>query len=43
MSERITIGGLSGNYLEGVATMGDRIVLVLSVREIVETVPTALA
>ena len=37
------IGGLSGNYLEGVATMGDRIVLVLSVREIVETVPTALA
>lgn len=37
------IGGLSGNYLEGVATMGDRIVLVLSVREIVETVPTGLA
>ena len=37
------IGGLSGNYLEGVATLGDRIVLVLNVREIVETVPTALA
>jgi purine-binding chemotaxis protein CheW len=37
------IGGLSGNYLEGVATLGQRIVLVLSVREIVETLPTALA
>ena len=37
------IGGLNGNYLEGVATLGARIVLVLSVREIVETVPTALA
>jgi purine-binding chemotaxis protein CheW len=37
------IGGLSGNYLEGVATLGERIVLVLSVRELVETVPTALA
>jgi len=37
------IGGLSGNYLEGIATLGERIVLVLSVREIVETVPTALA
>ena len=37
------IGGLSGNYLEGVATLGERIVLVLSVRELVETVPTALS
>ena len=37
------VGGLSGNYLEGVATLGQRIVLVLSVREIVETVPTAVA
>ena len=37
------IGGLSGNYLDGVATLGQRIVLVLNVREIVETVPTALA
>ena len=33
------IGGLSGNYLDGVAMLGDRIVLVLSVREIVETTP----
>jgi len=37
------IGGLSGNYLEGVATLGQRIVLVLNVREIVEMMPTALA
>ena len=37
------IGGLSGNYLEGVATLGERIVLVLNVREIVETVPTTMA
>ena len=37
------IGGLSGNYLEGVATLGARIVLVLSVRELVETVPNALS
>ena len=37
------IGGLSGNYLDGVATLGERIVLVLNVRELVETVPTALS
>jgi chemotaxis signal transduction protein len=37
------IGGLSGSYLEGVATLGERIVLVLNVREIVDTVPTAVA
>ena len=37
------IGGLSGNYLDGVATLGNRIVLVLNVREIVETMPTSLA
>ena len=35
------IGGLSGNYLEGVATLGDRIVLVLNAREVVENVPAA--
>ena len=33
------IGGLSGNYIEGVATMGDRIVLVLNVNHIVEAMP----
>ena len=37
------IGGLSGNYLGGVATLGQRIVLILDVREVVETVPTAMA
>ena len=38
-----SIGGLSGNYLAGVATLGQRIVLILDVREVVEFVPTALA
>lgn len=37
------IGGLSGNYLDGVATLGERIVLILDVRDVVETVPTATA
>jgi purine-binding chemotaxis protein CheW len=37
------VGGLSGNYLEGVAMLGDRIVLILDLREIVETMPNALA
>lgn len=37
------IGGLSGNYLEGVATLGERIVLILNTREVVETIPTAAA
>ena len=37
------IGGLSGNYLEGVATLGERIVLILNIREVVETIPTAAA
>ena len=35
------IGGLSGNYLAGVATLGDRIVLILNIREVVDQVPTA--
>jgi len=37
------IGGLSGNYFEGVATLGERIVLILNIREVVETIPTAAA
>ena len=37
------IGGLSGNYLEGVATLGERIVLILNICEVVETIPTAAA
>ena len=35
--------GLSGNYLEGVATIGDRIVLILDIREVVDTLPNAAA
>jgi purine-binding chemotaxis protein CheW len=37
------IGGLSGNYLDGVATLGERIVLILNIREVVETIPIAAA
>lgn len=37
------IGGLSGNYLVGVATLGERIVLILNIREVIETLPTAAA
>lgn len=37
------VGGTSGSYLDGVAMLGDRIVLVLNVREVVETTPTAAA
>jgi len=37
------VGGLSGNYLAGVATLGERIVLVLNIREVVDQVPTAAA
>ena len=35
--------GLSGNYLEGVATIGDRIVLILDIREVVDALPVAAA
>jgi purine-binding chemotaxis protein CheW len=37
------IGGLSGNYVEGIATLGERIILVLDIREVVATTPTAAA
>ena len=37
------IGGLSGSYLEGVATLGERIVLILNIREVVEALPIAAA
>ena len=37
------IGGTSGNYLHGVATLGDRIVLMLDIREVVERAPTPAA
>ncbi|HET7219026.1 MAG TPA: chemotaxis protein CheW [Vicinamibacterales bacterium] len=35
------ITGLSGQYLDGIATLGERIVLILNIREVVESVPTA--
>jgi purine-binding chemotaxis protein CheW len=34
------IGGLTGSYLGGVTTIGDRIVLIVDVREIVESLQT---
>jgi chemotaxis signal transduction protein len=37
------IGNLSGNYLDGVATLGERIVLILNIREVVDTTPIATA
>jgi purine-binding chemotaxis protein CheW len=33
------VGGLSGDYLAGVATLGDRIVLLLNVRELIGPAP----
>ena len=33
------IGGLSGDYLDGVATIGDRIILVLNLEHVVEAAP----
>jgi purine-binding chemotaxis protein CheW len=37
------IAGLSGNYLEGVATMGNRIVLMLRLADVVESAATVAA
>ena len=37
------IGNLSGSYLDGVATLGERIVLILNVREVLASTPTATA
>jgi purine-binding chemotaxis protein CheW len=37
------IGGLSGNYLDGVATLGERIVLILNLRLVIEAVPIVAA
>jgi chemotaxis signal transduction protein len=37
------IGNLSGSYLDGVATLGARIVLILNIREVVESTPVAAA
>lgn len=38
-----SIGNLSGKYLAGVATLGERIVLVLDVGSLLDTTPTAAA
>jgi len=37
------IGNLSGRYLDGVATLGDRIVLILNIPEVVKVAPIAAA
>ena len=37
------IGNLSGSYLRGVATLGERVVLMLDVGEVVESTPIAAA
>jgi chemotaxis signal transduction protein len=37
------IRGLNGNYLDGVATIGDRIVLMLNIRAVVDVAPGAIA
>jgi len=37
------IGGLSGNYIDGVATLGDRIVLILNLTNVIEAVPGVAA
>jgi chemotaxis signal transduction protein len=37
------IGNLSGSYLDGVATLGERIVLMLKIHEVVENTPIATA
>jgi purine-binding chemotaxis protein CheW len=38
-----SISGLSGNYLEGIATLGDRIVLILDVQDVIAGAPPAAA
>jgi purine-binding chemotaxis protein CheW len=37
------IGNLSGSYLDGVATLGERIVLILNIPEVVKVAPIAAA
>jgi purine-binding chemotaxis protein CheW len=38
-----SISGLSGHYLEGVATIGDRLVLVLDLETVIDVAPPAVA
>jgi chemotaxis signal transduction protein len=37
------IGGLSGNYVEGIANIGDRIVLVLKLEHVLDPMPNVAA
>ena len=37
----LAIEGLSGNYLQGVVILGERIVMILDIREVVGTAPLA--
>jgi chemotaxis signal transduction protein len=37
------IGGLSGNYIEGIATLGERIVLMLKLTHVIDAVPGVAA
>jgi chemotaxis signal transduction protein len=36
------IGGLSGSYLDGVATLGERIVLILNIGAVIESTPLTM-
>ena len=38
-----SISGLSGNYIEGIATIGDRIVLLLDLDDVIGTAPLVAA
>jgi purine-binding chemotaxis protein CheW len=38
-----SISGLSGNYLEGIATLGDRIVLIVDIENLIDVAPSAAA
>jgi purine-binding chemotaxis protein CheW len=38
-----SISGLSGNYIEGIATLDNRIVLILDVQDVIGAAPRAAA
>jgi purine-binding chemotaxis protein CheW len=38
-----SISGLSGNYLDGIATLGDRIVLIVNIESLIDVAPSAAA
>lgn len=39
----VSMAGISGNYIKGVATLGDRIVLLLDLDDVIGAAPTAAA